>query len=126
MNFLHASQLITLLAGDCADALLQTGSQQHDIVKREQPRQWVEAEDATSLSTDDAALHRRRQPHVAHSFAVKAVERAQLRYKRRTQSCSGKEQHMLVTDELATDGLWAEVPVSAVMQQPCTQPRLDR
>ena len=122
---LHASQLFTLLAA-YAVALLQTRSQHFDIAKREETRQYVEAEDATSLCTDDAAFHRRRQPHAAHNLAVKAVERAHLRYKRRTHVCSGKEPHMLVTDELATDGVWAELPVTAVVQQPCTQPRLDR
>ena len=122
---MHRSQIFTLLA-DSAVALLQTGSQDDDIAKREQTRHWVESENITLLCTDQAVLHRRRQPYTAHCLAVKAVERAQLRHKRRTQSCTSKEQHVAVTDELALDGLWAELPVSAVLPQSCAQPRLDR
>lgn len=122
---MHASLLITLPA-DCAVSLLQTGSQDHDTAKRKQTRLCVESEDLSLLHTDDAALHRRIQPHTAHSLAVKAVERAQLRYKRRTHACTSKEQHMPVTDGIATAGVWAELPGNAELQQSCTQPRLDR
>ena len=122
--FLRPSEVITFVA-DYAIDLLQTESQDQDIAKCEQTRHGVESEDTTSLCINEPASHRRRQPYTAHSLAVKAVERAQLRHKRRTHTCTSIEQHVPISDELASDGLWAAFAVSAVPQS-FTQPRIDR